>query len=907
MKFLKIFFAFSLFGIIFYSPVSAQDDMTVLNKIMLKTAKIYNDIPVEKVYLHFDKPYYAVGDTIWFKAYLTVDRHQPSTLSKIIYVDFLAPRDSLVESLKLQVKNGVAWGELTIPKTGLKKGNYRVVAYSSFMNNTGVAYFFNKSITIGDAINNNISTEISLKSSLVNKQSKITAGIYYKDDEGNPYSNKKVSWEVQKDDEAILKGKGITDKNGFININFVNIKNAGLDSANIVTVIEGNKKQITVTFPLKSVAGPNDIQFFPEGGQSIIGVSSKVAFKTLMPNGLGIDVKGTITDNTNKVVTAFESSHLGMGVFTFTPEDGKTYTANVTFADGSKASPELPKIRSGGIDLSLENSNPGALILRLQSDTSFLDAYKGKTFFIVAKSSGVICFAAKTLLLSRSYTASISKSKLPTGIVQVTLFSFEGEPMSERIAFIQHNDQLDVSVKGDHSDYSTREKVKLDITAKNSNQPDEANFSVSVIDESKVPFDENAETTILTNLLLTSDIKGYVEKPNYYFNHPDEKTATDLDILMQTQGYRRYSYDGILNDKYPRANSLPEQGIDISGTLRASNGIPVKAGNVRLLIRDKNYSANAVTDADGKFRFSNLVFLDSAKVNISARNNPRSNDLVLTIDGDPAQSVPINYGAPDEIVNIDSVLSLYLRNSKLQFNNSHVLKEVVIKDTKIVKTVSHRDYGTLASLSSEPDHLIAGAQLKGCNAVLDCLKGLAMGMTFENENFYVTRDYNQGKRVPAQIFLKGTPVDIYSVINLSPENIESVEIFLKDELGLVNSAYGTNGAIVINTKKLETTKISLADLKQLMRQPNELEFTPKGYAPVRTFYLPRYSGPRANQPTQTDTRSTIYWNPNVITDKTGSASIEYFNADGRGTYRVTIEGLDKDGNIGRQVYRYNVK
>ena len=82
---------------------------------------------------------------------------------------------------------------------------------------------------------------------------------------------------------------------------------------------------------------------------------------------------------------------------------------------------------------------------------------------------------------------------------------------------------------------------------------------------------------------------------------------------------------------------------------------------------------------------------------------------------------------------------------------------------------------------------------------------------------------------------------------------------------------------------------------------------PKGYAAVRTFYLPRYTGPRDAQTAQNDTRSTIYWNPNVVTDKTGAAAVEYFNADGKGTYRAIIEGIDKDGNIGRQVYRYTVK
>jgi hypothetical protein len=143
---------------------------------------------------------------------------------------------------------------------------------------------------------------------------------------------------------------------------------------------------------------------------------------------------------------------------------------------------------------------------------------------------------------------------------------------------------------------------------------------------------------------------------------------------------------------------------------------------------------------------------------------------------------------------------------------------------------------------------------------------------------------------------------------MTADGIESVEVFLKDELGLVNSAYNSNGAIVVNMKKApEGEKITLAQLRDLIPPKNEITFTPKGYVVKRSFYMPRYSGPRALQPNQLDTRTTIYWNPNIITDPTGTVSFEYFNADGKGTYRAIIEGMDKDGNIGRQLFKYTVK
>ena len=893
-----------------YLASNAQDADTVLNHIITKTTKLYANHPNEKVYLHFDKPYYAVGDTIWFKAYLTIDLHQPSALSKIIYVDVLNSRDSVMNSLQLQVKNGVAWSDIPLSQYNYSKGNYHIIAYTNWMNNNDPAYFFSKTITIGDAINNKLSTQINLTGSFTGKQQKVTAQVAFKNDQGVPLADKKVNWSVEKDGETIIKGKGIlTDKTGLAKIDIINTKSADLGQAYLVTSIDnGSKKEVTSRFPLSSAAAPNDVQFFPEGGALLSGIPTKVAFKALQPNGLGIGLKGVIIDNSNKTVLTFTSSHIGMGNFMFTPQDNKTYTAKVTYADGSTGMPDLPKIETGGISLSLDNTGEDVLKIKLQSDSAFLREYKNKTFFILAKSGGVICFGAKTQLQNQVYTANVPKSKFPTGIVQVTLFIADGEPVSERIAFIQHNDQLKLSLNTEQPVYATRQRVKININAKKTDQPDVGNFSLTVLDDAKVPFDENAETTILSYLLLTSDIKGYIEKPNYYFNHADEKTAADLDNLLLTQGYRRFSYDGIMTDKMPAITYLPEQGIDISGTLRGNNGIPVKGGNIKISIPDKNYFQNTTTDADGHFRFSDLIFLDSAKVTVSAKNNSRAEDMVLTLDNPPNQKLPVNVNAPDAVLNIDSLLSAYLKNSKLAYSYTNVLKEVVIRDVRTEPTVSHKDYGNLSSLSTIPDHLIKGSSIKDCGGTaLDCLKVLAIGMTFDQDNFYVTRDYNSGKRVPAQVFIRGGPVDVSALYSLDVNTIESVEVFVKDELGLVNSAYNSDGAIVVNLKKIETQKISLQDLKALMPRQYEVNYSPKGYAALRTFYLPRYSGPRASQTNKIDTRTTIYWNPNIETDKDGNASFEFFNADGTGTYRAIIEGIDKDGNIGRQLYRYTVK
>ncbi len=899
-----VFLLLTVFG----GPAQAQRDSVPLNSIIEKTGKLSTARPIEKVYVHFDKPYYAVGDTIWFKTYLTDNFRQPSQLSKVVYVEIANSRDSIVDNFKLPVRNGVASGNIALNPLNYKQDNYHVRAYTKWMANFDAAYFFTKTISIGNAVDKLVNTQVTYSKTGADKSMRVNLRLVYKDPDGVPQANKRVTWEVMSTLDDIAKGKGNTDASGVYTISFVNSKGTDLSNASIVAFIDlGNKKVAGRTFPLKPLNNNNDVQFFPEGGELLTTVRTKVGIKAISGNGLGASFTGTVTDNTGQVLANITSQHAGMGMFVLTPEEGKTYKADITFANGAKGTYNLPKIQSTGFAISINSGDADQLSLKLSTSPAFFQANKGKAFYIIAQSVNTVCFAAQTLLKEQIYSATIPKNKFPTGIVQFTLMSSAGVPLSERLVFIQQNDQLNLSIAGDKPSYTSRQKVKLNITAKNKTAPVEGNFSISVIDESKVPVNESDETTILSSLLLTSDLKGYIEKPNYYFTKISDKTAADLDLLMLTQGYRRFSYTDVIANNYQQIFFLPEQGIELSGTLRTLNGMPFKGGNVKLLIPDKYFSTSAVSDPEGKFKFNNLVFADSAKVVVSAKNNYNGKNLMLMMDGQTYPAIPKNQFYPDDDQNIDSTINTYMQNSKNLMDRMRVLKEVVVRAPKASARIDHSAYPALTGLSNIPDHLVTSEQLGACANMLLCLQGRLPGVTFDNNNFYVSRDYNQGRRVPMQIFVTGMPVDVSYLSSMQSTDVESIEVFLKDELGLVSNAYQANGIIVINSKKKPTggTKISLAEFQDLLPQPNVVNFTPKGYNFGREFYSPKYD---VAKPVGVDLRSTIYWNPHVITDKaTGNTSVEFYNADGKGTYRAVIEGFDKDGNIGRFVYRYKVQ
>ena len=283
---------------------------------------------------------------------------------------------------------------------------------------------------------------------------------------------------------------------------------------------------------------------------------------------------------------------------------------------------------------------------------------------------------------------------------------------------------------------------------------------------------------------------------------------------------------------------------------------------------------------------------------------------MILVDANTNQQVTPNFSYPSSVTNIDTALSKYLLNTKKQAANSRVLKEVVIKSTAIpVKKPNHQDYVSLMGLSNITDEDIPGTVLNACPNMLECLKSVSGTVTFDTNNFFIRRGHNIGdtNQPPVALYVNGTQVDINYLATVNPADVESIEVFRSDGLSGINKMSGTNGVVVINLKKVVQVKMSNAQKMAILNdlQSSSVEVHPKGYNMARAFYSPKYDAGRG--PIGDDLRTTIYWNPKVVTDKTGNATFDFFNADNKGTYRLIIEGIDADGNIGRTVYRYKIQ
>lgn len=780
----------------FYIPAFSQGvkQSLSLDDIVSRLQTLSTTKAIEKVYLHFDKALYNAGDTMFFKAYVTLgEQHQLSKLSGVLHVDLVNAADSLVQNISLQVTNGLTWGDFALPAR-LPKGIYHVKAYTKWMLNNADPGIFDQPIAVNSAV---------------------------------PAT-------------AVLATRKNTDTH--------------------------NKF---------------DIQFFAEGGTFVNDIPVKLAFKAIDHNGQGVNVKGVVVDNLNAEVTKFEAKHLGMGVIYITPVEGRSYKANLTYADGTKAVIDLPKADSKGMTLLVNNDKPDKLMIEINANRPYYLENKNKEIGVVIYSNGSVR-SLKTTLDNQVLDINLDKKDFQTGLVQVTLFSKTGEPMNERLSFIQNNDIINIQTGTDKAAYQARGKVHVTVSAKKDDKPVTGYFSASVIDATRIPVNESAETTILTNLLLTSALRGFVEQPNYYFANVTSDTRADLDILMLTQGYRRFVWKQLLGDDAKMASTYPvEKGLDLSGTVKTMAGAPVANGSVTLLTQNGGTMLNQVTDANGRFTFANLIYTSNTSFVIQAKTETGKSNTQIIID-------------QPEKVNITTINSQGLADDVALKNNGKPLasttfmadasgkslKEVIIKDKY------------LESHNNTID------QFKDQTGISRGLEGHLPGVALMGGVPYLRERVGLTGAGPMLVIIDGAQSSS-NIDNLSVADVASVKM-LKNVDAAIYGSQGANGVLLITTVKNKGLPVN----KKI--SPGLLSYAPKGFYKARVFYSPVYGG-SATQSNKPDERSTIYWNPDIVTDKDGGASFDFYNADGKGNYRIVVEGIDENGNVGRNVYTYKVE
>lgn len=430
-------------------------------------------------------------------------------------------------------------------------------------------------------------------------------------------------------------------------------------------------------------------------------------------------------------------------------------------------------------------------------------------------------------------------------------------------------------------------------------------FSVSVTDMTRVPVNEEEETTILSNLLLTSELKGYVEKPNYYFLDNSATRMGHLDNLLLTQGWRRYSWKEISELKPTTHTYKPEESIAISGRVMSGSS-PVKDGRVTLFSTQAGITVDTLTNNEGRFIFDGLSFPDSMRFVIQARTANDKNNVKIELDRVPRQVVIRKLNGPDAEVNVNSTMLTYLKDTKQELaelqkqgllNRTQVLEEVTIRAQRPNRVVEHS-----SRLGNQPaDYVFQGEKLENATTIDEVISGKIPGLTIRyNPVLRITTAYLQRNNgIPMRVYLDG--FDLGSNLqDFLLFDIAGIEVLTRSGTAI----YGGNaaGGIIHLTSKRGLTDGQIT----ASPAPGMVTYQPKGFYLAKEFYSPRYDDPEVKHE-YTDLRTTVYWNPSLNSGKELNSIFHFFTADKPGTYRTVIEGLDYRGRLGRKVYTFTVK
>lgn len=640
--------------------------------------------------------------------------------------------------------------------------------------------------------------------------------------------------------------------------------------------------------PTKSTDTGINVQFFPEGGDLIENLESTVAFKVTDKQGKGITRSIRIFSDTKDTLGPYATIHQGMGTFRFTPLAGKSYQAMVQDQSKKAIVFSLPKPRPEGWVMHTENI-ANNLLLSVQS-THTLE----ERLYIVAQNRGKSIYQSEGRILNGKFSLQLPGSLFPTGITQITLFDAQGNPQCERLVFFNQNDHIQIQLTSDKQSYLPREKVTLTLTARDTQgKPVVGSFSMSITDTRSFSYPEE---NIVTNLLLTSDLKGKIEDPGFYFQNNNPDAAKALDNLMLTQGWRRFTWKELLQPVRPSPVYEHEPDIALTVTLLDKNTRKAIPAQILLISAPGTSSVfrYGYTNAEGKIHLNSLDFYDYRNVIVSIYNKDLYSSAIVVVDS--ASNAHPSIGILPPVLITENIRQATNRKkiwSMLQQNQTsaessnvsvatndtlHPVQPIYQKADDRIKLDNYTLFPTMEEVIRD---IIPWG-------LLTHKKGQT-GFRILNPDTKLYFKYN-----PLYL-IDNVPIhNINAILSLDPTAVHSIES--------VRSAVGRGQFGEIGYYGIFSVFTKAGDFYP-SNEPGLFNFPVRGFQKVREYYSPKYETPLQNQ-RQPDFRNLLYWNPSVQTDATGKATLSFYNSDDLTTWRIIAEGISKDGKpaIGNSEY-----
>ena len=636
------------------------------------------------------------------------------------------------------------------------------------------------------------------------------------------------------------------------------------------------------------------IQLFPEGGDLVAGIKNKIAFKANDQWGRPVTVRGVVQKN-GAVVDSFKAQHDGMGFFFLIPQEGVKYTAKWKDGKNREQTTELPAVKAAGVTLQVGLA-PGKRYFSVSRTATVPDNLK--MLHLVGTMQQNLVFKAKAnLTVNATSSGIIPVESLPTGILTITVFDNNWNAVAERITHINNGEYFfpaEMTINKWGLSKRGRNEIELKLPP-----GIEANLSVSVTDAF---IESDTSNNIISQFLLSGDLRGDVYRPSYYFKNNNDTIAQQLDLVMLTHGWRRFKWEEVTKGKFPTITYPKDTAyLTLSGKLFGlSPGQLQSGGTVMMMVKEKDSSAKmmmAPVSRDGTFNTPGYVFFDSLRIYFQ----PTKPLQGASVSFMTSRLAALNYSNknfagtpffPDTTGYYRHATLAAEAATLLKQWNGKLLEEVTVR-TRAKPTVQVLDEKYTSGLFKGMDAIqfdvINDPFANSSQNIFNYLQGKVAGLQITTGSGAPGLQWRGG---PPLIFLDENATDPTMISGVPVQDIAYVKVFRPVFMGGGGSMYGNggNGAIAIYTRKGgDATSKPGTGLSAN---------TVAGYSPIREFYSPNYATfVRSNE--QRDVRTTLYWKPEIITTpKKNTVTLVFYNTDVFSkALRIVVEGMSKEGQL----------
>lgn len=652
---------------------------------------------------------------------------------------------------------------------------------------------------------------------------------------------------------------------------------------------------------VKTTTNNYQINFLPEGGDLVDGNICNVAFKAVDENGLPAKVDGEILDNNQKPVAKLVTVHDGMGSFDLEADAGKSYTARVHSPDGSVQRIALPPVKKTGLTIRVNTTDINSLEVKIACNNRS-EQYKD---VIVAAEQNNGTSELYPLRLSRGINVfNLNTNSFSTGILRLTVFDERGLPLAERVAYISKNDQLQLALTSDKLSFKPKSENEFTLNIKDKDgESVKANLSVAVTDAGT---GTKPDDNICSYMLMSSELRGPIHQPAYYFKNSSDTLRQQLDLVMLTSGWRHFKWDTLLNKKPVKLNYFVENAQLIAGKIE--NYQDKDKLRIKLLVTNNDSSKDVAIirpNSKGIFVLKDYERQGTAIISyevVNKKNRRQAAKVVFFQSAADtvhlAAEMPDNFTKTQPMPNKTYLDSLASAQRTILMAKGILLKTVNIKEKQLtpmellIKNHVQRltaDNATTFDLVNNPPPPY-GPTDGGIIAYLQGkIAGLQMFQKADGSWYFAYHGQSSLGDTQPVCYIDEANATLGDVIDVPINEIALVR-FAPPPVWFAPLNGGFVGAILIYTKRFGDEKFPYSYRKGFG------QYIFNGYSVTREFPSPDYSTARQNS--QPDYRTTLFWAHDLNTDDYGKVKIHFYNSDKAKKYRIIIQAMDADGRVG---------